>query len=127
MKKFKIVTMLFVLSIGSIFAQDQMKALKVDAPFRLFQGVVIKSDLRITTTILNQIEYGPTETNDTTSNERYSTTFFNFINQRGALRPAIVLDGFLVNDNSQRLNPIQFPTFNFFWRNRFWPDDKESF
>ncbi|MEO0573167.1 MAG: hypothetical protein AAF039_15775 [Bacteroidota bacterium] len=119
MKKFKIVTMLFVLSIGSIFAQDQMKALKVDAPFRLFQGVVIKSDLRITTTILNQIEYGPTETNDTTSNERYSTTFFNFINQRGALRPAIVLDGFLVNDNSQRLNPIQFPTFNFFWRNRF--------
>ena len=126
MKKIKITLLLFVLGLGYSYAQDHLEVKKVESPYRLLKGVTLVNDLRMTTTTLNGV--------DKTMYERPSNAFGNnttnfgnneispFWRQSGAtlgqyrtLFPAIVVDGLLINDNSQRLNPVAFPTFDLTW------------
>ena len=112
---------LAVSSIGLSYGQTADIA-KVESPFRLVRDVVIKNDLRAATTVLSGFKYDPSEIQKPPSEDSTPLSIghgSSLLNQNTIQRPAIVLDGFMVNDNSQRLNPVQFSTFGFFWQNRF--------
>jgi len=122
MKEIKILVLLFLTCIGLTYAQDRSKVLKVESPFRLLQGVTIKSDLRIMASIPIKVEYIQNEWNNSThhGNQNLSTNIdtneasqlwlhFSVLNQDNIAQPAIVIDDVLLNENSQRLNPVQFP------------------
>ncbi|MDT0607373.1 hypothetical protein [Croceitalea rosinachiae] len=63
MKEIKISVVLFLSCIGLTYAQDLTKNQKVESPYRLIRGVVLKTDLTMTAATLNKVVQ-LSETND---------------------------------------------------------------
>ena len=99
------------------------KSKKVDSPYRLIKGVTLVTDLRLTTTTLNAVDQamysgqnGDILGNKVTSFQNNEIPPFwrqrNILGQYRTIFPALVVDGLLTNDNSQRSNPVSFPAFD---------------
>ncbi len=129
MKKIKLI-LLFSLLYGAFgHAQNSFELQKVDSPFRLVKGVIIKSDLRMTATILegikqNTIAYNAREnaiwTNGQSQSDRmiaiFSRNQLSPNNPNINFQPAIVMDGFLIDNNSPRFIIGQSPFAKVPWR-----------
>ena len=131
MKKVSITILTLLLCLGFGYAQENLEVRKVDSPYRLLKGVTLVNDLRMTTTTLNGVIVGVQENpnpkvsgnNDSSQTRDKEMELYwrqrNRFAQYRNLFPALVLDGVLTNDNSQRLNPVSFPTFDLTWQNGF--------
>ncbi|MEM1260145.1 MAG: hypothetical protein AAGH81_16570 [Bacteroidota bacterium] len=127
MKKIGIVVVLLS-SIGFTYAQDLNEIKKVESPFRLLRGVVLKNDFRMTASIPAKVTFiDGQQNNDSDFRNNQQNTFvdtkessslwlkISLLNQDNIAQPAFIMDDVLINENSQRLNVVQFP-FPFFNR-----------
>ena len=114
-----------------IMAQETAIAHKVESPFRLIRGVMLKSDLTMTVETINQMDHrvlavnkisniqGPTDNNQNIGSTISRTIFarpHGLPNQNSIFQSPIVLDGFLVSTNPQNIGSLQVPTYNLAWR-----------
>ncbi len=119
-----------VLFAGLIYGQERRALAKVDSPYRLLKGVIIKNDLRMAATVPNNVVFvelaGGVAAPDIQGNQVFTWAGNQplYLNQRQAIidpfqpiNPSgFVVDGVLVNDNSQRFNAVLFPPFGYFWQ-----------
>lgn len=122
MKEIKIAILLLLSCLSFTYAQDLMKVQKLDSPFRLLRGVVLKNDFRMIASIPFEIEFiehngneafhlGNSHQNSVIDNHSLNPTLF--------LGRIIIIDGAIINDKSQVLSPVQFPLTSFSGPNRF--------
>lgn len=128
MKKVKIMLLMLTLFLGYGYAQERLEVQRVDSPYRLLKGPMLISDLRMSATILNGFSRGQvtatarnngykSDVQDQT--ERTVSVFFrNQILGPNPIgnQPAIVLDGFLIDNNSPRFLIGQSPFAKVPWR-----------
>jgi hypothetical protein len=127
MKKIKITLLALVASFGYSYAQEAIEVRKVDSPYRLLKGVVIKTDLRMKVTVLNgfnenDVTYAMRDNEVQTKGRNRSAQVVSiFLRNRLTPnpynnQPAIVLDGFLIDSNSPRFIIGQSPFAKVPWR-----------
>ncbi|MEM8929180.1 MAG: hypothetical protein AAGC45_13350 [Bacteroidota bacterium] len=128
MKEIRITAILILSCISLAYAQDLNETKKVESPFRLLRGVVLKNDFRMTASIPTTVTLieGRRQNGSDFQNNQHSAVVDNkesssiwlrisLLNQDNIAQPAIIMDDVLINENSQRLNVVQFP-FAFFNR-----------
>lgn len=127
MERLKITTLLFLLVVGSGLAQNRDNIQKVEDPYRLFRGAILKTDLRVNAPVLINVEYRSLKdigydkavsANQEVELRNLLSNPGGYANQNLMYQPAIVLDGLLMNDNSQLLNPVQLNPLDFI----IWPN-----
>lgn len=130
MKKVKITLLMLILSLGYGYSQERLEVQNVDSPYRLLKGPIVMSDLRMSVTVLNGLEENQqtvTSFNhgDMSDGQDQMDKAITIISRNQltpnpyANQPAIVLDGFLIDNNSPRFIIGQSPFSKVAWRAPF--------